>query len=87
MTHNTNSDVKKNRNDMLDSIDEKLDKAGDAATDAADDTGNWMAEQRDKLKGAYHDAVADNSDEMDEKFEHRMEATKEKAKAAGRNLS
>ena len=86
MNHNTENEVKKNRNEMLDSIDEKLDQAGDAASDAADDTSNWLNEQRDKLKGAYHDAVADNADDLDEKFEHRMKATKEKAKAAGRSL-
>ena len=87
MTHNTENDVKKNRNEMLDAIDEKLDEVGDAASDVADDTSNWLNEQRDKLKGVYHDAVADNADDLDEKFEHRMKATKEKAKAAGRKLS
>ena len=86
MTNNTQHDAKKNRNDMLDAIDEKLDQAGDATSDAADDAGNWISQQRDKLKASYHDAVADNADDVDDKFEHRLKATKAKAKAAGREL-
>ena len=75
MTHNTENDVKKNRNEMLDSIDKKLDEVGDAATDAADDTNNWLSEQWENLKSTYHDAVADNAEHADEAFEHRMKAT------------
>lgn len=93
MNNNTHSDANRTRDDTkrswnntLDDIDKKLDEAGDSASDAADDAGNWISQQREKLKGAYHDAVADNADDADEIFEHRMKATQAKAKAAGREL-
>ena len=74
--------ARQKRHDMLDDLDERLDQLGDAT----DDAGDWIAQQRQKTKAAYHDAAADNADDARDAFDHRVKATQAKAKAKGYEL-
>ncbi len=86
MIDDTQNDTKQDWYQMLDAIEEKLDNASDDGGGATNDMNYQMAQQRDKIKAGYHESIEENADAVDEEFEHRMKAIKEKARASGRAL-
>jgi ElaB/YqjD/DUF883 family membrane-anchored ribosome-binding protein len=62
-------------NNMLDEIDNNMDKASD-----------WISQKWEDAQALYHKWMAESNNDVGDKIYHRMEQTKHEAKAAGHEL-